>query len=99
MFIRGEVRRLVQQGRQAAGAMVRSFRWWRVFRGTGSLNELSTASPVSFFRRARIFLVPIALSHAMPWLSLAATADRVDLAAGPWVWSGAARGMLEVVSG
>ena len=85
----GEVRRLVQQGRQAAG----------VSGHRQPERAVDGIAGVSFFRRARIFLVPIALSHAMAWLSLAATADRVDLAAGPWVWSGAARGVLEVVSG
>ena len=92
----GEVRRFVNQelveelapeatgfhSWSAVGAIIRPFRWRPVFRRSGSLNERSTASPMPFFRQARIFLDLIAVSHEAPVLPLAAISDCIDRSGG-----------------
>lgn len=88
----GEIRRFVNQESVAelapggagfhswrsVGAIVYPFRWRPMFRPYGSINEPSTESPGPFFRKARILLDLIAVSHAAPVLPLAEISDCVD---------------------
>ena len=88
----GEVRRFVDQklvkelappgggfhGWRSVGAVARPFRWRPEFRRRGSVNEPMSYPPAPFFPKARTFLDLLAVSHAVPILSLATISNCID---------------------